>query len=153
MLAADLGCGSGEWVVALAQILENGKVYAIDLLDEPLSSVRSKAGIKGLQNIETVKSDVEKIIPRLLSNSLDLVLMTNLLFQADDRAGVFKEAARVLKAGGKVLAVDWSKSPSIGPKQKLSAEEIKKIARETDFSLVAEFPAGKFHFGIIFEKK
>ena len=153
MLAADLGCGSGEWVIALAQMLENGKVYAIDLLDEPLSSVRSQAAIKGLQNIEIVKSNVEKIISRLLSNSLDLVLMTNLLFQVDDREGVFKEAARILKSGGKVLVVDWNESARIGPEKKVSAEEIKKVAREAGFSLISEFPAGKFHFGIIFEKK
>jgi ubiquinone/menaquinone biosynthesis C-methylase UbiE len=153
MLAADFGCGSGEWAIALAQALENGKVYAIDLLDEPLSSVRSKARINHLENIEVVKSDVEKLIPRLLANSLDLVLMSNLLFQVNDRKEIFGEANRVLKTGGKVLAIDWKKDARMGPSQKISADEVKQLAREAGFAIVSEFPAGNFHFGIVFEKK
>jgi len=153
MVAADFGCGSGEWVAALAQALENGKVYAIDLLDEPLSAVRSKARIKNLQNIEVVKGDVEKLVPRLLANSLDLVLMTNLLFQADNKKAIFAEAFRVLKSGGKILAVDWDESARVGPGKKISIAEMKRIAQEAGFSLAAEFSAGSFHFGLIFEKK
>jgi len=153
MVAADFGCGSGEWAIALAERLENGKVYAIDLLEEPLSSVRSKARIKNLQNIEAVKSNIEKIIPRLLANSLDLVLMTNLLFQAGDRQAVFAEAARVMKSGGRILVIDWNQDARIGPEEKISAGEAEQIAQTAGFSKTSEFSAGNFHFGIIFEKK
>jgi len=153
MIAADFGCGSGEWAIALAKILANGKVYAIDLLEEPLSSVKSKARIEKLENIETVKNNIEKTISRLLSNSLDLVLMTNLLFQTSDKKTAFDQAQRVLKPGGKVLVVDWSENAKIGPAQKVSAQEIKQIAQETGFLAQKEFLAGNFHFGIIFEKK
>jgi len=152
MLAADFGCGSGEWAVSLAEILENGKVYAIDLLDEPLSAVRSKARIKKINNIEIVKSDIEKIIPRLLSQSLDLVLITNLLFQVKDIRPIFREAARVLKKGGQILVIDWDQAASIGPAQKIAPEELKAIAGETGFSMEKEFGAGDFHFGMVFLK-
>ncbi|MFA6375951.1 MAG: class I SAM-dependent methyltransferase [Candidatus Paceibacterota bacterium] len=153
MLAADFGCGSGEWTVALARMLENGKVYAIDLLEEPLSAVRSKARVNNLQNIEIVKGDIENIVSRLLASSLDLVLMSNLLFQANDKKAIFKEAARVLKTGGRILAVDWDKDSRIGPGEKISALDIKQAAQETGFSLVEEFKSGSFHFGLIFIKK
>jgi len=153
MLAADFGCGSGEWVVALARMLENGKVYAIDLLEAPLSAVRSKARVNNLQNIEIVKSDIEKTISRLLANSLDLVLMSNLLFQSNDKKAIFREAGRVLKTGGKILAIDWDKDSRIGPGQKTSVPDIKQAALETGFSLMEEFKSGSFHFGLIFIKK
>ncbi|UMX47787.1 MAG: class I SAM-dependent methyltransferase [Candidatus Nealsonbacteria bacterium DGGOD1a] len=156
MLAADFGCGSGEWAAALAEVLVNGKVYAIDLLDESLSAVRSKARIKNLENIEIVKGDVEKLVSRLLANSLDVVLMSNLLFQAGDKKAIFAEAFRVLKTGGKVLAVDWNKNAknaAIGPADKISPQEVKDIARAAGFALASEFEAGSFHFGMVFEKK
>jgi Methylase involved in ubiquinone/menaquinone biosynthesis len=34
MIAADFGCGSGEWALALAKILDHGKVWAVDLLED-----------------------------------------------------------------------------------------------------------------------
>ena len=42
MIAADFGCGSGGWVIPLAKKLEEGKVFAIDILEEPLSALRAK---------------------------------------------------------------------------------------------------------------
>jgi len=152
MLAADLGCGSGEWVIPLAEILEGGKVYAIDLLDEPLSVIRSKARDRGLDNIELVKSDIEGVITRLLANSLDLVLMTNMLFQIKDRKAVFEEAGRVLKPGGRVLVIEWNEGAGIGPEQKVSKGELVNLAAGVGFSLVSEFSAGTFHYGLVLKK-
>jgi len=153
MLAADFGCGSGEWVLPLAETLDGGKVYAIDLLDEPLSALRGKARVKKLTNIEIVKSDVEKTISRLLANSLDLVLVTNLLFQIANKKAVFDEAKRVLRPEGKMLVVDWSEEASIGPARKIPVQELKNMAQESGFSLESEFDAGNFHIGLIFDKK
>ena len=152
MNAADLGCGSGEWTIPLAELLENGKVYAVDLLEEPLSVVRGKARDKGLDNIELVKSDIEGVIPRLLANSVDLVLMTNLLFQVKDRKAVFAEANRILKVGGRVLIVEWNESAAIGPEQKISKNEIKNLATSAGLVPAGEFKAGNFHYGLVFKK-
>ena len=152
MLAADLGCGSGEWTIPLAELLENGKVYAIDLLEEPLSVVRGRARDKGLENIELVKNDIEGVISRLLANSLDVVLMTNMLFQIRDRKSVFQEAARVLKVGGRVLIVEWNEDAAIGPAQKVAKDELKSLALAAGFSVASEFKAGSFHYGLVLKK-
>ena len=153
MTAADFGCGSGEWALALAKILDHGKVWAVDLLEEPLSAARSRTKIAGLQNIEFVKSDIEKLIPRLPENALDLVLMTNLLFQVGDIGAVFGEAKRVLKPGGKVMVIDWKESARVGPAEKLPPEKVREVAGRAGFELIGEFDAGNFHYGLIFEKQ
>jgi len=153
MFAADFGCGSGEWALALAKILDHGKVWAVDLLEEPLSAARSRTKIAGLQNIEFVKSDIEKLIPRLPENALDLVLMTNLLFQVGDIGAVFGEAKRVLKPGGKVMVIDWKESARVGPAEKLPPEKVREVAGRAGFELIGEFDAGNFHYGLIFEKQ
>ncbi|XOB46807.1 MAG: class I SAM-dependent methyltransferase [Candidatus Nealsonbacteria bacterium] len=150
-VAADFGSGSGGWVIPLAKRLKQGKVYAIDILEEPLSALKSKIRLEKILNIETIKSDVERT-SKLLGNSCDLVLMTNLFFEVDDKKKVMEEGKRVLKKGGKLLVVDWKEDSPLGPGKKVSPEEIKKMAKETGLELEKEFSAGVYHWGLIFER-
>jgi len=150
--AADFGCGSGGWVIPLARKAENGKVYALDILDEPLSSLRSKIKLEKIFNIEARKADVEKN-SYLNSNSCDLVLMTNLLFEAEDRKKVLEEGKRVLKPQGRILVVDWEEGVKFGPENKVSKQEIKKIAEEIGLKTIKEFSAGSYHYGLILLKE
>ena len=152
MVAADFGCGSGGWTIPLAKILKEGKVYAIDILEEPLSALRAKLKIEKVFNVEARKADLEKGTT-LLSNSCDLVLMTNLLFECENKKKVLEEGKRILKTGGKILVVDWQKDNPLTPEiEWLDFEEIKKIAQELNLKLEKEFPAGSYHYGLIFEK-
>jgi len=154
MIAADFGSGSGGWVIPLAKKLEEGKIYAIDILEEPLSALRSKADLEGISNVKTVLSNVEgKEGSKLASASCSLVLMTNLLFEIENPKRVLEEGKRILKKGGKILVVDWVLEASLGPKQgRVSPDEVKKIAKEIRLTLKEEFSAGAYHYGLIFEK-
>jgi len=152
MTAADFGSGSGGWAIPLAKRLEKGRVFAIDILEAPLSALKGKAALGKLSNIQTILADVEKGT-KLLDGSCDLVLMTNLLFQVDDIGVVFQEALRVLRKGGKILAVDWKEDAPFGPKEKrVSPEEVKKTARELGSLVEKEFSAGSYHWGLILGK-
>jgi len=154
MIACDFGCGSGGWVIPLAKILEEGKIYGIDILEEPLSALKGRAKLEKIFNIETIQSNVEaKNGSRLTDNSCDLVLMTNLLFECDDKKIVLEEGKRVLKPGGKILVVDWIKDNPLTPEiEWVDFEEIKKIAKELDLKLEKEFEAGAYHYSLILVK-
>jgi len=153
MTAADFGSGAGGWVLPLAKILEEGRVYAIDVLEEKLSALKSKAQLQKLNNIETIVDDVETRIERLSDESCDLVLMTNLLFECDDKRGVMAEGKRVLKPGGRILIVDWIKdNPLTKEIEHVSFDEIKKDARELGLKIEKEFPAGSYHYALILVK-
>ncbi len=152
MVAADFGCGSGGWAIPLAKILEEGKVYAIDILEEALSALRAKIKTERIFNIEARKADVEKGTT-LLSNSCDLVLVTNLLFECKNKKAVLEEGKRILKPGGKILVVDWGKDNPLTPEIEFcSIDEIKEIAKELDLKLEKEFEAGLYHWGLILVK-
>ncbi len=149
--AADFGSGSGGWVIPLARLLTRGKIYAVDILEEPLSAMRSKLKLEKLLNVETVKADVEKN-SRLLTGSCDLVLMTNLLFEVENKDRVFEEAKRVMKSGGKLLIVDWKRDAPLSPATSVSPEEIRGKAEKAGFTLEKELDAGFYHWGLIFKK-
>ena len=153
MTAADFGSGSGGWVIPLAKILKEGKVYAIDILEEPLSALKGKAGISNISNIITIRADLERDNGSTLKDdSLDLVLITNLLFQAEEKEKVLKEAKRVLKKEGEILVVDWKADSTLGPKEgKIPAEEVKKIANGLGFKIDKEIPAGVYHYALTFK--
>lgn len=151
MTAADFGCGSGGWAIPLAKKLEDGKVYALDILEEPLSALKVKINLNKISNIKTVLTDVEKGT-EIFEQSCDLVLMTNLLFQVEDKKKVFEEAKRILKKNGRILVVDWQEESSLGPEEKVSSEEVKKIAEEAGFNTEKEFEAGTHHYTLIFVK-
>ena len=154
MIAADFGCGSGGWAIPLAKKLQEGKVYAIDILEEPLSVLKSRAGSERMLNLQAVRGDVEeKGGSKMADSSVDLVLMTSLLFQVDDKKEVMAEAERVLKRGGRILVVDWLPDSILGPKDgRISAKEVKEIAKEYDLRTEDEFEAGAYHYGLILKK-
>jgi len=152
MIAVDFGCGSGGWVIPLAKELEEGRVLAVDILQEPLSALKAKAKLEKVSNVEIVSADIEKGT-ELFDNSADLVLMTNLLFQCQDRKRVLEEGKRILKKGGKILVVDWEIDSPLGPKEgRVSSEEIKKISQSLGLKLKREFKASNYHYGLIFER-
>ena len=152
MIAADFGCGSGGWALPLAKKLEEGTIYALDILEEPLSALKARAKLEKILNIEIVRADVEKRTP-LSSNSVDLVLMTDLLFECEDKKMVLEEGKRVLKPGGKILIVDWKLNAPLGPEEgRVSPQDIKKEARELNLKIEKEFEAGIYHWGLIVVK-
>lgn len=154
MKAADFGSGSGGWALPLAKRLEQGLVYAIDILKEPLSVLQGRAKAEKISNVRIIRANVESEKGSTLpDSSVDLALLTNLLFQAEDKKGVLEEAKRILKKGGKILAVDWKDKISLGPKQgRISEAEVKETALELGLKLEKEFSAGLHHWGLIFVK-
>lgn len=154
MSAADFGSGSGGWTIPLAKILEDGIVYAIDILETPLSALRGKADLEKIRNIRIIRSNIENQKGSTLPDaSVDHVLMTNLLFQCENKKNVLAEGKRVLKKGGRILVVDWAKdNPLTKEIEYVSFDEIKKIGKELDLKLEKEFEAGAFHQALIFKK-
>lgn len=157
MTMADFGCGSGYYSLAAAKIVgDHGKVFAIDVQKDLLEAVKSNARLNNLNNIEFVWADLE--IPegsRLTLESVDLVIISNILFQAGDRMAVAKEAFRILKNKGRVAVIEWSESfGNLGPRPEdiIKKDECKKKFVEQGFILDKEFEPGEHHYGLIFIK-
>jgi ubiquinone/menaquinone biosynthesis C-methylase UbiE len=152
MVACDFGCGSGGWVLPLSKILKTGVIYAIDVLDEAISVLNSKISTYQAFNIKPMVGDVEKGV-KLKEDYADLILMTNLLFQIDNRAVVTSEAKRILKTKGMLLVIDWNKDAVIGDREgRISKEEARELLERQGFKTEKEFSAGNFHWGLLLRK-
>ena len=154
MTAVDFGSGGGGWALPLAKILEDGFVYAVDILEEPLSALQGKARSLGLNNIRTVVGDIEAGALKISSESCDFALITNVLFQVDDREAAFKEISRILKTDGQLLVVDWLPEAALGPKEgKISARQAQDIAAKFHLRFEKDLPVESYHYGLLFIKE
>lgn len=156
MKIADFGAGSGAYVNLIAKaLLKSGTVYAIDIQKDLLRRIKNEANAHHLTNVEVIWGDVEEEGGSKLASVLDIVLISNLLFQVRDKDGVLIEAARALRPGGRVIIIDWSESfGGLGPTEEMvvSKEKAYEHARKAGLTFVREFPAGAHHYGLIFRK-
>ena len=154
MMAAEFGCGSAVFSIALAKKLSKGRVYALDIQEEKLSAVKAKAIHEQANNILTILCDLETAKGSTLQDAtLDVVLITNVLFQVENKNIILEEAKRVLKSGGQILVVDWLKPGPFSPKiGMIKPEEVKNLGAKIGLSLKKEFAVGDYHYGLLFVK-
>ena len=155
---ADLGCGSsGHFVFPASQkVGGKGRVFAVDILKKTLEVIKKRAEQENINNIETVWSDLEVYKGAdIESESLDVALLINTLFQSSNKPAILREVARLLKKNGRLLVVEWEMSDlPIGPpaESRVKKNHLIEIAKKTGLKNENEFKAGKHHYGILFTK-
>lgn len=155
---ADLGCGrTGHFVFPAAKtVSDKGVVYAVDVVKNVLESIKSTARSGGIDNVQTIWSDIE--IPGktpIPDGSLDVCFCINVLFQLKNKEGAIKEASRMLKKGGYLVVVDWAKKLGmLGPSPELmvNSDSIVKLASPQNLKFIDQMFPGEYHFSLIFEK-
>lgn len=143
---ADFGAGSGFFSIALARrVGYAGKIYALDIREEALEAVKARAKSFRLLNVETMKTDLERERGSTLKNeTMDKVIISNILFQTENKKNIAEEAFRILKPSGVVITIEW--------KEKIPKNETQRLFETIGFSLKKEFNAGSHHYGLIFKK-
>ncbi|MEK7600863.1 MAG: methyltransferase domain-containing protein [Patescibacteria group bacterium] len=157
MHVADFGCGTGFYTIQLGQrVGPHGEVIAIDVQHEPLESVRARAQAAGLENIRTVRADLEVSkstgIPDVV---LDAVTVANVLFQSQKKGQILQEAHRVLKTDGRLVVVEWAKGAGgMGPPDDMrtSVDDMRAIVQKEGFIFERNADAGAFHYILVFKK-
>lgn len=103
---ADYGCGPGYLSVELARrVGEAGHVHAFDINADFVGRTKGRVAAKGLSDRVTVTHVQGDTLP-LANDSLDRLVIKNVMVYVDDPLVSFREFRRVVKPGGKVHAID-----------------------------------------------
>jgi len=98
----DYGCGPGSYIIPLAGLVgKKGIIYALDIHPLAIQMVQNIALKKQLTNVETIYSDCKNGLP---DNSIDVVLLYDVLHDLNNSDEVLEELHRVLKSNG-ILSV------------------------------------------------
>jgi ubiquinone/menaquinone biosynthesis C-methylase UbiE len=107
----DLACGTGVVAALAATRGPESKVFAVDLNPHMVELARAHCRRAGVEVTCRIGNAAQ--VP-LAGGSLDVVLCQQGLQFFDDRPGVVREMARVLREGGRVLASVW-RAPAFNP--------------------------------------
>ena len=117
MTVADIGAGSGYYVVRLAPIVgPNGRIIAQDVVPEYLRSLRNRVRDLGLQNVTISLGEPHD--PRLPAYSLDAAILVHMYHEIAQPYGLLYNLAPALKPGARVGSSTPSGRPqSTAPRQ------------------------------------
>lgn len=100
----DYGCGAGGYIIPLAELVgESGKIYALDIHPLAVQKAQSIASKKRLANVQTICSDCKTDLP---DDSMDAVLLYDILHQLNEPGGILEELHRILKPDGILSVTD-----------------------------------------------
>ena len=118
----DLGSGGGiDVLLSARRVGPAGKAYGLDMTDEMLELARSNQREAGVENVEFLRGEIESI--PLPDSSVDVVISNCVINLSGDKPRVLREAARVLRPGGRFAVSDVIADPDMSEETRADMRE------------------------------
>jgi ubiquinone/menaquinone biosynthesis C-methylase UbiE len=148
----DIGSGTGIFTVEAAKITKN-TIYAIDTSDEMLRITKDKCKRLGLSNVRLIH-------PKGFSYPIedaqcDVVLLSTVFHEIDDKAALLREIHRILAPQGKLAIIEfYKKETPMGPPvdHRIGEKELHETVEQYDFLLASQSSLGENLYLAVFMK-
>lgn len=155
-VVADLGCGSGFYVLPAAQLVgSGGEVMAVDVMEDKLAATISISNQFGYKNVRVVLADLAKPLLDIAPNSCDMVIVGNILHEISNKEQLIKNIYRILKVPGRVAVVEWKKSATpFGPplERRVDQQKLEVMLMQAGLRKIKDMRADGYHYAVLFEK-
>jgi ubiquinone/menaquinone biosynthesis C-methylase UbiE len=150
-VVADLGAGSGPFVVPLATaVTATGRVYAVEIDRDFFPHIERKAREAGISHVQTVAGEASD--PRLPA-AVDVAFLHDVLHHIDNRQAYLQSLAKYLKPTSRIAIVDYhpAESPHASdPSLQVSKEQAAQWLLTIGFKQIEEVPLFKEKYFVIY---
>lgn len=146
---ADLGCGAGNYSLALSRRLAGGTLYAVDLWREGIDRLQETLESRSIPNVKPIAADVSVRIP-VPDLCLDVCFMATVfhdLVRDGVHEGALREVKRALKRRGRFVIVEFKKidgPPGPPVASRLSLEQLEEILVANGFRAMCNESLGPY---------
>ena len=149
----DIGCGRGDYSLFASSIVgADGLVFAIDLWEDGISTLKEQIQARGINNIRPMIADAGLKIP-LADHSIDFCLMSTVMHELAEAQGALRETRRVLKKEGRFAIIEFKKiegQPGPPLNIRLSPEEVERMLIPFGFQKESLTEVGPYNYLMIF---
>ncbi len=148
----DAGCGDGYISLAASKFVgESGNIYAADIYEDSIESLKQEIQKQGINNISPLVADITSRIP-IANNEVDLCLMANVFHgfvENNELKESISEIVRVLKPDGIFALLEFKKienSPGPSLSVRVEPDEALNLLKKYGFEQVNLEDVGKYHY-------
>ena len=127
-VVADVGAGTGYFSFRIARRVSQGKVFAVDVQREMLSTIEARTKAQRVQNVVTVQSTVTDVT--LPDASVDVVLMVDVYHEFAYPLEMMRSIVKALKPGGRVIQIEYRGEDADVPIKRLHKMTVAQARRE-----------------------
>ncbi len=133
-IIADIGAGSGYHVFKMAEIAEDGLVYAVDIQEEMLAEINRKMEDTGIKNIRPIKGSEKSV--NLPENSVDKVLIVDVYHEISFPKELMASLYSAMRKDAQLYLIEYRAEDASVP--------IKEIHKMSEKQAVKEMKAAGF---------
>lgn len=136
MVVADIGAGTGYYTFRMAELVPQGRVFAVEVQPEFVEALKLRRLERGAANVQVVQSTAQS--PNLPDSSVDLAIMVDVYHELAYPREMLQALYKALKPQGRLLLLEYrAEDPAIAIKEihKMSVAQANKEMAANGFVL------------------
>jgi ubiquinone/menaquinone biosynthesis C-methylase UbiE len=127
---ADIGAGSGYHVFKMAPLANKGTIYAVDIQEEMLAAIASRAVKEKVENVEVITGSDKDV--NLKPGSIDKVLMVDVYHEFAYPIEMMASIKKALKPDGAVYLIEYRGEDARIPIKKVHKMTLQQAVKEME---------------------